>query len=205
MHPTEVMETNSPSERYVVVYLLPRTVQLHIEDMYLHWQGITRPAMGYHLSALGPFVIAAGHSPDDLSVMGDLCTRLPSFHLLLGEPGVFRNSTNQVAYLGLYNPEPMCALHGSLLDNTQGIVAAPSPEYHLWTVEQYVPHVTLGIGLNEEAASEFLVFARRHPCKQTCHVQVLSLFGQLGNGVWQQLASYKLQGKSSNNTTRKRS
>jgi 2'-5' RNA ligase len=201
MHPTTVIETNSPSERYVVVYLLPRTVQLQIEDMYLHWQGITRPPMGYHLSALGPFVIAAGHSPDDLSVIGDLCTKLSSFHLLLGEPGIFRNSTSQVAYLGLYNPEPMRALHGALLDSTQGIVAAPSPEYHLWTVEQYVPHVTLGIGLNEEAASEFLMFARRHSCKLNCQVQELSLLEQLGNGVWQQQASYKLLGKRSRSTT----
>jgi 2'-5' RNA ligase len=194
MPSTSAVESSIPGERYALVFVLPRDVQLRIEDTYLHWQGITRPSMGYHVSVLGPFVIAVGHSQDDLAVIADVCLKQPSFHLLLGEPGVFQNTGNEVAYLALYNPEPMRLLHKMLLESTREIVAAPSPEYHLWTVEQYVPHVTLGIGLNREMAAEFLLYARRHPCTLRCHVQELSLLKQLGGSVWQQLAQFALKG-----------
>lgn len=198
MQSTSALATGLPNERYALVFLLPREVQLQIEDTYLHWQGITRPPMGYHVSVLGPFMVVEGHTLDDLVVIADLCRKQPSFHLLLGEPGVFRNTTNQLAYLSLYNPDPMRALHGALLEGTLGIVAAPTPEYHLWTVEQYVPHVTLGIGLNEETAAEFLLYARRHPCSLRCQVLELSLLKQLGSGVWQHINTCTLQGKRRN-------
>lgn len=205
MQSTSALKTGSPSERYALVFLLPREAQLRIEDTYLHWQGITRPPMGYHVTALGPFVVVEGHTQDDLAVIASLCLKQPSFHLVLSEPGVFQNAANQVAYLALHNPEPMRALHGALLEGTRDIVAAPSPEYHLWTVEQYLPHVTLGIGLGEDAAAEFLVFARSHPFKLRCQVQELSLLKQLGGSVWQQSARFPLKGKRPSNTARGRS
>ncbi|MHB1355362.1 MAG: 2'-5' RNA ligase family protein [Anaerolineae bacterium] len=201
MQSTSTLVTGLPNERYALVYLLPRKVQLQIEDTYLHWQGITRPPMGYHVSVLGPFMVVEGHTQDDLGVIADLCLKQPSFHLLLGEPGVFRNAASQVAYLALYNPDPMRMLHGAMLEGTQSIVAAPSPEYHLWTIEQYVPHVTLGISLNEETAAEFLLYARSHPCSLRCQVNELSLLKQQGSGIWQHLNTFTLQGKRTNYTS----
>lgn len=205
MQSTSALETGSTSERYALVYVLPHEAQSRIEDTYLHWQGITRPPMGYHVTVLGPFVIIDGHNQDDLAVVTSLCLKQPSFRLVLGEPGVFQNAANQVAYLALHNPEPMRALHEVLLEGTRDIVAAPSPEYHLWTVEQYIPHVTLGIGLGENAVAEFLSFAQRYPLKLRCQVQDLRLLKQLGGGVWQQLARFPLKGKCTSITARGRS
>jgi 2'-5' RNA ligase len=186
-------QAGSPNERYALVYILPHEAQLRIEDTFLHWQGITRPPMGYHVTALGPFVVVEGRSQDDLAIFASLCLNQMAFTLVLSEPGVFQNAANQVAYLALHNPKPMRALHEVLLEGTRDIVAAPSPEYHLWTVEQYIPHVTLGIGLGEDAVAEFLVSARCYPLKLRCQVQELSLLKQLEGGVWQQLARYPLK------------
>ena len=193
MQSTLATQADSPSERYALVFVLPREAQLRIEDTYLHWQGITRPPMGYHVTALGPFVIVKGHSQDDLGVVANICLNQSAFHLVLGEPDVFRNAANQVAYLAVHNPEPMRALHKELLEGTRDIVAAPNPEYRLWTVEQYLPHMTLGIGLGEDAVAEFLVYARRHPLELRCLVQELSLLKRLGGGVWQKLAEFPLK------------
>jgi 2'-5' RNA ligase len=190
---TTPLETGSSDQRYGLGYLLPRQVQQRIEDTYLHWQGITRPSMGYHITVLGPFVITEEHTQDDLEVFAGLCLSQEAFSITLGKPGIFQNATTQVAYLGLNNPRPMRMLHGVILEGVRGIVAAPSPEYHLWTVEQYVPHVTLGIGLDEDAARDFLDFAHSQPLKIRCQVQELCLFKQLGNSAWQQIARYPLQ------------
>jgi len=138
----------SQRPRYVLVVQVPRDIELRIEDAFLGHIGVTRPAMGYHVTLLGPFCLAKGGADALSALIDQVCHATPSFDLQLAGIKAFSSADNHVAYLQVGSIETLLYLRGRLLADllSQDILVDPCPRLD---TDVYLPHVTLALELTQ--------------------------------------------------------
>ncbi len=186
------MTDTEPRVRYALVIRLPREVEVRIEDTFLSVIGTTKPAMGYHLTLLGPYCLAPGVSSPFLAAVSRVCRQTESFPVRLEGLGVFSTANNNAVYLGVENPAPVVALHRRLLQATAGVVEPENERLRAWTVDNYNPHVTLGLGMTDGDLEEFLRLGEQRHLTAEFTVQQVYLVEQVPNGPWEVAAEYSL-------------
>lgn len=181
------MEYTQPHARYVIYLPLPRALEVHLEDAFLQPIGLTRPAMGYHLSLLGPFVARAEPWDGADGRLAGVCARHLPLTLNLEPPALFRAPDANTLILPVALSTELAALQGALY-------AALSAEIVLdrdQSAAAYRPHVTLGIGLLD-ADVERLPELRLPPAAERLEVNEVRLARQHVHGPWMVLHHYAL-------------
>ncbi len=136
------MDEIAQRPRYVVYMPLPRALELRLEDAFLERIGATRPAMGYHLSLVGPFTLLAEPWQGDERLV-TLCAAVAPFSVHLEKPDLFRAPNANTLMLPVSASAELVALQSVLY-------AALLPWVRLehdQSPAAYRPHITLGIGL----------------------------------------------------------
>jgi 2'-5' RNA ligase len=178
--------------RYVLLVRVPREVEVRIEDTFLSVIGATKSSMGYHLSLLGPYYLAEGQSSPFLPAIARVCRTHGPFTLRLAGLGTFRTANNNAVYLGVTNPEPIIELHAALLEATAQFTVPQNAQMRIWTVDNYLPHVTLGLGMDDGDLEEFLRAGISRDVDATFVVNSIWLAAQAPNGPWEYVAEYPL-------------
>ncbi len=178
--------------RYALIVRLPREAEVRLEDAFLSVIGATKPAMGYHLTLVGPYLLAPGVASPHLPAIARVCRQTRPFAVQIARLGVFRQENDNAVYLDVAEPEPVVALHRRLLRAAGPLIVPESEQLRLWTVENYKPHVTLGLRMSDGDLEEFLRLGSARRVEVTFPVQRVWLVGQVPNGPWEYLAEYGL-------------
>lgn len=184
------MEENLERTRYVFVLRLPRQVEVRIEDVFLSLLGITKPVMGYHITLLGPFYWAQDADRQSLSRVADLCLRRRPFTVRITGLDAFETRDSHAVYLRVAAPDDMVVLHNDLLDLTGEQIAFQDDQYREWNVEQFKPHVTLGLGLTDGELDAFLRLGAERDIDETFEAPGVWLVEQVPKDPWQYVADY---------------
>ena len=184
------MEENWERTRYVFVLRLPRQVESRIEDAFLTLLGTTRPIMGYHITLLGAFYLAQGIDRRSLSKVADLCLRRRAFPVRIAGLDAFETRDSHAVYLRVAAPDDIVALHNDLLDLTGEQITFQDDRYREWNVEQYKPHVTLGLGLTDGELDAFLRLGAERDIDETFDASGVWLVEQVPKDPWQYVAEY---------------
>ena len=183
--------------RYVLVVRVPRPVEVRIEDVYLSLASTTRPAMGFHITLLGPYFFSAGASPRFMSKVSAMCRSWTPFSTRLCGLGAFKEKDDNAVYLQIVEPQILLALHNALLEATAGMTIPQDERYREWYVLSYQPHVTLGLGLSDRELEEFLRSSTLRQFDESFEVSRIWLAEQVPHGPWQYVAEYPLGAPSS--------
>jgi 2'-5' RNA ligase len=178
--------------RYALVVRPGREIESRIEDTYLGLPGITRPTMGYHITLLGPFVLAPGVPAETLELVSAVCARWRPFEVQLGGLGAFNNEGINTVYLGVVDCDALWSLHTDLLEALGGRIQFTSEQYRYWNTVRYEPHVTLSLGLTERALED--VLEMNQLCRQKLEFWVEAVWLVVENrvGAWQFVAEHPL-------------
>ena len=183
--------------RYALIIRLPREAEVRIEDTFLSVIGATKPAMGYHLTLLGPYRLAPGVTLPHLPAIAHVCRQTRPFEVRLAGLGVFRTEDNNAVYLSVADPEPVLALHTQLLRVVGQFVVPENEQLRIWTIDNYSPHVTLGLHMTDDDLEEFLRVGRHRQIDVEFHVQTVCLVEQVLSGPWEYTAEYSLSAEPS--------
>ncbi len=178
--------------RFALIIRLPRDVEVRIEDTYLSVIGVTRPAMGFHLTLVGPYRLAPGVTSPHLTAVARACRLSRPFAVRLEGLGVFRTENDNAVYLGVPEPELVVALHAQLLRAAGSAVVPENEQMRVWTFENYSPHVTLGLHMSDADLEEFLRLGARRRIHAQFTVERVWLVEQVPNGPWEYTAGYAL-------------
>jgi len=189
---TSQLTPTEPRTRYAIVVRLPREVEVRIEDTFLAVIGATKPAMGYHLTILGPYCLARGVTSPFLAAISRVCRQAEPFTVRLAGLGVFRTTDNNAVYLKVADPAAVFALHERLLRATAGVALPENERLRAWTVDNYNPHVTLGLGMSDDDLEEFLRHGEGRAIEAEFAVRQVWLVEQVLNGPWEVAAEYPL-------------
>jgi len=184
--------SSGPRTRYAVVIRLPREVEVQIEDTYLSVLGATKPSMGYHLTLLGPYCLAPNAPSPFLPSLARVCRNAEPITVHLRGLGAYRTENNSAVYLRVVDAAPVIELHKRLLEATARQILAENEQLHVWTVEKYDPHVTLGLGMSDTELEEFMRLGERRDLEVAFEAQTIWLVAQASNGPWEYVAEYPL-------------
>ncbi len=148
--------------------------------------------MGYHISLLGPYCLVKGTPSPFLPPISRVCRQSEPFSVRLTGLGVFRTEDNNAVYLDIADPAPILALHNALLRATEGLTEPENEQLRIWTIDNYHPHVTLGLGMSDDDLEEFLRLGSERQVDLTFDVQSIWLAEQVPNGPWEYSAEYPL-------------
>ena len=181
--------------RYALIVRLPRLAETQIADSYLWMPGITRPSMGYHITLLGPFVLGLDQDPAVFQAVGDVCARRRPFGVQIAGLGAFDNEGVNTIYLGVVECDLVVPLHDALLQALGERIDFPNERYRRWNMEDYQPHVTLSLGLDERALTELLAINLRRRVVVEVMIESVWLVAQGPASSWQFLQQYPLTGQ----------
>ena len=173
----------SPRPRYVLVIQLPRSTELRIEDAFLGHIGVTRPAMGYHVTLLGPFCLIKGSAEVLSALIDQICHTMPSFDLQLAGVKAFSSADNHIAYLQVGSIEPLLYLRDRLLADllSQDILVDPCPQID---TDVYLPHVTLSLELTYDELALLTESSSVRDFSATFTVNALALVAEQIGAPW---------------------
>ncbi len=184
-------------ERILFAVRLERKTEVLIEDSFLTIVGTTRPAMGYHISVLGPAIIAHQDAFDQgIQRASTLLKDYLPLYTVLNTIGTFRDGDISTPYLGIADPSPYIALHNDLLETFAEAVTPESEQFRAWTIDQYMPHVTLGLGLSEAEMREFTQRTQSIKLNVGFISSTLSLLRQRQGSVWENDLELPLQSET---------
>ncbi len=178
--------------RYAIVIRVPRDIEVRIEDTYLSVIGVTKPSMGYHLTLLGPFLLADSVAGPHLPAVTRLCREEAPFDVHLAGLGTSRSENSNAVYLGVADPDKVMSIHNRLLDVTRDITTPENETLRIWTIERYSPHVTLGLGMTDSELEEFLRLVQARDVQASFTVDRIWLVEQAPGGPWEFVAEYRL-------------
>ncbi|NLG26565.1 MAG: 2'-5' RNA ligase family protein [Chloroflexi bacterium] len=188
--PASSVEPGGP--RYALVVRLSREIESRIEDTYLGLPGITRPTMGYHITLLGPLVLAPGVPVAALEPVSAVCARWSPFEVQLGGLGAFDNEGINTIYLGVVDCDALWGLHTDLLEALEDRIEFTSEQYRYWNTTGYEPHVTLSLGLTERALHDLLEMNQRRRLRLEFWVEAVWLVVEDRAGAWQFVVEHHL-------------
>ncbi|MFO7697504.1 MAG: 2'-5' RNA ligase family protein [Anaerolineae bacterium] len=188
------MDTPLTRSRYALVARLPRPVEVQIEDAFLTLVGITRPIMGFHITLVGPFTWIAESPPQGvLDRLARLCLRVQPIELQIGGQGAFVGIESNAVYLKVVRNDPLCRLQAQAdhllrphIVLQRDIISA-----------EYVPHVTLGLGLTPDERDRALATLADAGFSATVPVNELHLVEERPGSPWRPLLALPLAGQPS--------
>jgi 2'-5' RNA ligase len=178
--------------RYALLIQLPRAAEIRIEETFLPLAGITKPTMGFHISLLGPFYLCADAPVSMLEHVPRACAQQPPFSVRLAGLGAFRSPDNNGVFLQIVDPKPVLALHDALLGELAPDLLLADERYRAWNVDEYEPHVTLGLSLSDKELVELLRAAQNHPFDLSFGVKEIWLAEQAPNTPWRMMQAVPL-------------
>lgn len=178
--------------RYALLILLPRAAEIRIEEIFLPLAGITKPTMGYHISVLGPFFVRA-ERPDRLSeLVPTACRPSPPFSVRLAGLGAFRSPGDNSVFIQIVDPKPVLALHEAMRRGLEPDLLLTDERYRAWNVNEYEPHVTLGLNLSDRELAQLLHVGQDHPFDLSFGVKEIWLAEQPPGAPWRMLRAFPL-------------
>lgn len=176
--------------RYALLVRLPRHVEVRIEDTYLALQGATKPVMGYHITLLGPFQLIDAGIEALLEGVRRVCDVQRPFRVRIAGLDAFRSRDQNVVLLRITRPKRVIALHEALVSATANRVTPEDERYREWTIEHYVPHVTLGMYLRDDELAAFLNAGHAREVDERFEVTGIWLAAQEPQGPWRHVIEY---------------
>jgi len=177
--------------RYALVIRIPRAIEVQIEDTFLALVGITRPIMGFHITLVGPFL---WNRDADSSVLDQLAQSVQSydpFEVTIGGSGAFVGEDANAVYIAVEQSPALRELQARahwLLRPHIALQREIPPE-------EYIPHVTLGLGLTPEERDRALVALSNQPITATLGVVELHLVEEKPQSPWRAVRSFPLAGQ----------
>jgi 2'-5' RNA ligase len=181
-----------PRMRYALVARVPRSVEVRIEDLFLHIAGSTKSNMGYHITLVGPFFMANDRDHRSLAGIAETCRRWRPFTVYLGGLGTYISPDNNAVYLHITDPAPISALNHDLTLALNGQIESQfvcEPESDR---AGYRPHVTLALSLTDRELDEFLRVGSDELTGVSFQIDDLWLVQEMGGGSWRYLQCYPL-------------
>ncbi|MHB1317033.1 MAG: 2'-5' RNA ligase family protein [Anaerolineae bacterium] len=186
------MDSPLTRPRYALVARIPRPIEVQIEDAFLTLVGITRPIMGFHITLVGPFMwIAEKAPPRVLDRLARLCLRTQPIEIQISGQGAFVGLESNVVYLQVERHEGLCRLQAQadhLLRKHIALQRESPPE-------QYVPHVTLGLGLTPEERDRALATLAEARFSAAVPVNELDLVEEQPGSPWRPVLTLALAGQ----------
>lgn len=178
--------------RYALVARLPRQVQVQIEDAFLTQVGITRPIMGFHITLVGPFTwLAESPPPRVLDRLARLCLRTQPIEIGIGGQGAFVGLESNAVYLRVERHEALCRLQA----RADHLLRTHITLQREFPPEQYVPHVTLGLGLTSEERDRALATLAEARFSAAVPVNELDLVEEQPGSPWRPVLTLPLAGQ----------
>lgn len=178
---------SAPRSRYLLMVRLPRAVEVRIEDRFLPSIGATRPAMGYHVSIVGPFYWAVDDQQAPLARLRHACAHARPLLLRIRGIDVFENAPDDCGvFLGVGPVRPLQALRQQLL---VALGEAITPQYQ--RSGPFRPHVTIGLNLPSQVGRTLLQSGRA-PFRAHFEAREIWLLEQRPQNPWRPLLAFGL-------------
>ncbi|MEN6478721.1 MAG: 2'-5' RNA ligase family protein [Anaerolineales bacterium] len=137
------LSRSDQQSRYLLMIPLPRAVAVRIEDRFLPKLGATRPAMGYHISLVGPFFWVDQMTDNTLERLQRACARAKPLQLTISGLDVFENAPDDCGvFLNVHPLGPVRQLYEQMLAALSDDITL---QYH--RAGPYRPHITIGLNL----------------------------------------------------------
>jgi len=184
------VENRSTETRYLLLIRLPREAEVAIEDRFLGLAGVTKPAMGYHITLAGPFFVdeaeRAGPLQDGLE---QLARALRPFRVEVAGLDAF-SGEGHTAYLGVAPSRALDELWSTLRRYLESQIDCQYDHYQAG--DAFRPHVTLGIGLSDDELRGITVAHSDAPLALSFLISEVWLALQEPNGPWEFLSAIPL-------------
>ncbi len=185
------MDNTLSHSRYALVIRIPREIEVQIEDTFLTLVGITRPIIGFHITLVGPFLWESDADSSVLDQLAQICESFEPFQVTIGGSGAFVGEDASAVYIAVEHSAALRELQARahrLLYPHIALQREIAPE-------EYIPHVTLGLGLTPEERDRALVALSNQPITATLQVVELHLVEQKPQSPWRLIRTFPLAGQ----------
>lgn len=184
------MEHTLSEPRYVLVAPVPRSLEVRIEDAFLSLIGTSRPIAGFHISLLGPFLWDGPPQEGVFTQVEALCQNWPPFEVSIGGLDAFPGEESTAVYITIVDQEPLRRLHRAVhaLFRPYIVLQREFPP------EGYLPHITLGLGLNAAERDRILAGGNGEQMAATFPVTEVRLLEEQPNVPWRSTRVFPLEG-----------
>jgi len=184
------VENRSEQTRYLLLIRLPREEEVAIEDRFLGLPGVTKPAMGYHITLAGPFFVADAERAAPMQEgLERLAQALRPFRVDVAGLSAF-SGDGHTAYLEVAPSRTLDELWGTLRRYLESQIDCQYDHYR--TGDAFRPHVTLGIGLSDDELRGITVSHSDAPLVLSFMISEVWLALQNPNGPWEFLVAIPL-------------
>ncbi len=181
----------TPQARYALVVLLPRVIEAQIEDAFLSLVGITRPIMGFHITLVGPFQWLHATPQHALDRLARLCRHTRPFEVTVAGLGAFVSEESSAVYLRVAPNRALCRLQARALRLLRPHILLQQDA----SAEDYVPHVTLGLGLTPEERDRALASMADERFGAIFTVTEVHLVKEELSSPWRPIMTFPLAGQ----------
>lgn len=172
--------------RYVLVILLPREVEVRLEDAFLSLVGVSKPVVGYHITLIGPFAWRA-ESKEALDRLRQICATWRPFEIRFGDVGCFRGSNRNALYIRVLS-KMLEDLRRELWEALIPFIVVDSPG----AGEEYLSHVTLALGLTDEELQRVVASLQTSTVEARFTVTDLHLLEERFQTPWRSIHTFPL-------------
>ena len=185
------MDDPLTQSRYALVIRIPREIEVQIEDTFLTLVGITRPIMGFHITLVGPFLWKGDANSAVLDQLAQSVQNYEPFQVTIGGSGAFVGEDANAVYIAVEQSPALRELQARAhwLLRPHIVLQREIPP------EEYIPHVTLGLGLTPEERDRALVALADRPITATLEVAELHLVEETAQSPWRAVRSFPLAGQ----------
>ncbi|MGI6368374.1 MAG: 2'-5' RNA ligase family protein [Anaerolineae bacterium] len=173
-------DTPLKQPRLALVIRVPRALEVEIEDAFLALSGVTRPVMGFHITVLGPFTWIRQQPETALEQVAQRCAATQPFDVTVGGAGSFDGEDTHSVYIPVHTSTALRELHHQLA----GLLEEHIVLQREVSGEEYLPHVTLGLGLSTRDRDRALAELERRSVRTAFLVTELHLVTEGPGSPW---------------------
>jgi len=183
--PSTAREQQIP--RLLLMLPLPRAIEVAIEDRFLPSIGASRPAMGYHISVVGPFYWAGDERRPALARLREACAEMSPLRIIAQGIDVFENGPDDCAVF--VSVGPVARLQRLRRHALRALGDGAKMQYE--RLGPFRPHITLGLNLPSRVRDGLLKHATQ-PFRVQFPASELWLMEQRPQSPWQPLLAFAL-------------
>ncbi len=178
------------SKIYAVVLTFPDDIEGVISRLITNYEQYFNHSIVPHMTLVYPFtpVFSLYRVYEQLE---KVAKETPPFNITLNRIKYFEGENN-VAYAALENKRIVKKLHIDLTKALEGLIKERSIDSK-YTLERFMPHVTLGSGIPDDVLPELQKKLARYYLHYDNYITEFSLFTEI-DGAWQRKRVFELTG-----------